>query len=60
MAPAMGKPGLLLALGGGDGSMLVLSTGELSYHLPWQCRTTRINGWAFLHLEGTGLLCSLC
>lgn len=51
MAPATGKPGLLF-LGGGDGSMLVLSTGELSCHLPWQCRTTGIMAGPFCTLKG--------
>lgn len=52
MAPGTGKPELFLVLGGGDGSVLVPSTGELSCHLPWQCRTTRIMAGPFCTLKG--------
>lgn len=48
----MGKPGLLLALGGGGRNVLVPSKGELSCHLPWQCRTTGIMAEPFCTLKG--------
>lgn len=48
----MGKLGLFLVLGGGDGSVLVPSTRELSCHLPWQRRTTRIMAGPFCTLKG--------